>query len=68
LQHPTTVRQLKSALNALKVVVWDFPATTDKDTEILLGTPSPDGSWMALDAPCCGSNPGRLSLSHSGLL
>jgi len=67
-QHLSTVGELKSALNALKVFVGDFPATAHKHTEILLGTPSADGLRVALDAPCCGCNAARFGLSDSGLL
>jgi len=50
-QHVAAVRQLQSTLNALKVLVGNFPATAYKDTEILLGTPSADGLGVALDPP-----------------
>jgi hypothetical protein len=62
------VRQLQSTLNALKVLVGNFPATAYKDTEILLGTPSTDGLGVALDPPGSGGHASGFSLSHSGLL
>jgi hypothetical protein len=62
------LRELESLLDALKVLVGNFPATAHKDTEILLGTPSTDGLGVALDPPGGGGHASRFGFSHSGLL
>jgi hypothetical protein len=67
-QHLSASCELQSSLNALNILVRNFPSTADANAEIPFDAPSAHGFGVTVHTPGGGDDTGSSGSSHCGLL